>query len=530
MSRSVGHEERALALRFAPVLRVDRREPFLPVAVGYHVFHADGPSPSFPRTVTLTLPPGPGKQPQAGADRADAAIEYAIYWDWDIGHLYELEHIWVYVAGGSVQAVEGSWHGRYHLLFPSGEPLSFTPEKPPRPILVAEPGKHALAPAESWFLAMAGEVRLRCSREAGVGGVWITPLFEGRIPWKNAATDRLVHSYLWQRRFEPALVFDRQVDLKDVPFFPWRQLERRIPQRVRAWLRRLEAEVPPHRRRFLRIAHRGASAHAPENTARAFELAAELGADMVELDVRLSRDGVPVVIHDPVLERLTDGDGAVAERTWEYLRGRTVRGGGRLLALSEALELLARLRLGVYVDIKAKEAALPAAAELERAGLTPYAIMGSHDPEVLRELRRQNPKLRTSLLVGPPGPVAYAPESLPQGSEPLPPAPRDLEAAPAGQGEPGQLARPALQAASELAARIECDYVHPCWEHVSNRPDRLLDPAWIDALHRAGRGVITWHEERPEVIEGLRLLGVDGICTDRPELLTAGDETGSAPG
>ncbi len=520
MSRSVGHQERALALRFAPVLRVDRGEPFLPVAVGYHVFYADGPSPSFPRTVSLTLPapprpaaheaglvlapqggraaanlpapPGSDNGPQGGADRADAAIEYAIYWDWDIGHLYELEHVWVYVAGGSVQAVEGSWHGRYHLLFPSREPASFTADRPPRPIVVAEPGKHALAPSESWFSAMAGEVRLRCSREAGVGGVWVTPLFEGRIPWKNAATDRLVHSYLWQRRFEPTLVFDRQVDLRDVPFFPWRQLERRIPQRVRAWLRRLEAEVPPHRRRFLRIAHRGASAHAPENTARAFELAAELGADMVELDVRLTRDGVPVVIHDPVLERLTDGHGAVAERTWEYLRGRTVRGGGRLLALSEALELLARLRLGVYVDIKAKEAALPAAAELERAGLTPYAIMGSHDPELLRELRRQNPKLRTSLLVGP----------------------------------PDQLGRGvwlALQAASELAARIQCDYVHPCWEHVSDRPDRLLDPAWIDAVHRAGRGVITWHEERAAVIEGLRQLGVDGICTDRPELLTTGD-------
>jgi glycerophosphoryl diester phosphodiesterase len=68
------------------------------------------------------------------------------------------------------------------------------------------------------------------------------------------------------------------------------------------------------------IAHRGASGHAPENTLAAFELAAREGADAFELDVRLSLDGAPVVIHDHSLDRTTDGTGPVRARTLADLR------------------------------------------------------------------------------------------------------------------------------------------------------------------------------------------------------------------
>lgn len=69
------------------------------------------------------------------------------------------------------------------------------------------------------------------------------------------------------------------------------------------------------------LAHRGASAHAPENTMEAFRLALETGAGGLELDVHLSRDGYIVVIHDPTLDRTTDGTGAVARMTLDELRG-----------------------------------------------------------------------------------------------------------------------------------------------------------------------------------------------------------------
>ena len=74
-----------LALSQAPTIRFDAREPFTPAAVGYTVFRESGRSPSFPREIRL------------GAGVA-AVVEYAVWWDWDIQHLYELEHIWVYLS------------------------------------------------------------------------------------------------------------------------------------------------------------------------------------------------------------------------------------------------------------------------------------------------------------------------------------------------------------------------------------------------------------------------------------------------
>ncbi len=72
--------------------------------------------------------------------------------------------------------------------------------------------------------------------------------------------------------------------------------------------------------RPLLIAHRGASLAAPENTLEAFELASRLGADVLELDVQRSRDGVLVVIHDATLERTTDGRGAVCAQDLAALK------------------------------------------------------------------------------------------------------------------------------------------------------------------------------------------------------------------
>jgi glycerophosphoryl diester phosphodiesterase len=64
-----------------------------------------------------------------------------------------------------------------------------------------------------------------------------------------------------------------------------------------------------------------------------------------------------------------------------------------------------------------------------------------------------------------------------------------------------------------------CEYVHPCWRDVGPRPDRLLTPEWVERVRDAGLGIICWHEHRPEVIRGLQAAGVDGICSDEPDLL-----------
>src|SRR6476659_1354011 len=96
---------RALAARYAPIILFDLREPFLPLAAGYTLFRADAPSPSFPREITLGATDHPP---------AELVIEYAIWWDWDIQHLYELEHAWVYLdAARQVINAEASWPGGF---------------------------------------------------------------------------------------------------------------------------------------------------------------------------------------------------------------------------------------------------------------------------------------------------------------------------------------------------------------------------------------------------------------------------------
>jgi len=107
------------------------------------------------------------------------------------------------------------------------------------------------------------------------------------------------------------------------------------------------------------IAHRGASAYAPENTLAAFKLARELNADWFELDCTLTRDGEVIVIHDDDTERTTGVPGKVAKMTLAELKPLDAGGwkapeftGERLPTLAEALDLAKTLEIGVYIEIK----------------------------------------------------------------------------------------------------------------------------------------------------------------------------------
>ncbi len=124
--------------------------------------------------------------------------------------------------------------------------------------------------------------------------------------------------------------------------------------------------------------HRGAMALAPENTAPSLALAHDHGADEIELDIRLSADGVPVVIHDATLARVTDGarSDQVIDLTWAELGEVELAGGSRLLRFEEVLE---QTSLPLQVELKADGAAEVVAtvlndreAERERCLLTSF--------------------------------------------------------------------------------------------------------------------------------------------------------------
>jgi len=222
------NSEYALAKRHAPVLYFDRLEPFFPVVVGYTVFTAEGESLSFKRTVQL--PEG-----------VTTAIEYAVWWDWDIQHLYELEHLWVYLdADEQLVAGEGSFHGGFRILEDKDEK---TPVEQGRLVAYAEPGKHAFAgrPAQLGGRRLITEVC--CRGLAGNGDVLINHMFEGRIT-VSPLQRRLTRRFMKAHAFTPSYDFSKRVDWQGVTLVTWETLKAWIPERVNAWLTQLETKLP----------------------------------------------------------------------------------------------------------------------------------------------------------------------------------------------------------------------------------------------------------------------------------------------
>jgi hypothetical protein len=161
---SAGESGRELAVTYAPLIRFDAREPFFPTVAGYTIFTGEADSPSADYVVG-----------RSGLPRWTQAIEYAIWWDWDITHLYELEHVWSYVdARGELVAAEGSWHGQARALRLAGGTL---PHKDAHPVVCSQPGKHAFAPAPDWFEDIRAQAEADAGPDAGKDGVLVKPVY-----------------------------------------------------------------------------------------------------------------------------------------------------------------------------------------------------------------------------------------------------------------------------------------------------------------------------------------------------------------
>ncbi len=234
--------------------------------------------------------------------------------------------------------------------------------------------------------------------------------------------------------------------------------------------------------RPLVIAHRGASADAPENTIVAFELALEQGADGIELDVHLSADEHPVVIHDFTLERTTDGAGPVSEHTVRELKRLDAGGwrdrrfrGQRVQTLQEVLERF-RDRARFWVELKGGSALYPGIEDrvvslLEIYDVVDRALVQSFDHEAIARIRATSPEIRVGAL------VAQAP----------------LDAT---------LLRPG-------AANAICPGAHVLTENV------------LATIRGADLECYVWTVNEPAQMDRLAGWGVNGIITDRPGVLRA---------
>ena len=227
------------------------------------------------------------------------------------------------------------------------------------------------------------------------------------------------------------------------------------------------------------IAHRGASAYEPENTLRALGRAISMGATMLEVDIHLSRDGHPVIIHDDDLSRTTNGAGRVRDLTLEQIKQLDAGQGEQVPTLAEVIDL-ARGRAELYLELKGQHTPAPVVKILHAAAFADQVIVNSFYPCLLQKVKFIDPKIRASMLV----------RREDRGADFI-----------------------------EWALTIAADYIHPCWVSCSPTPHELLSPAMIAGIRRRGLGIILWHEERPAELRELVKFDVDGICTNRPDLL-----------
>lgn len=154
-------------------------------------------------------------------------------------------------------------------------------------------------------------------------------------------------------------------------------------------------------------AHRGASGYAPENTLEAFKLAAGMGADGVELDVQLTKDGELVVFHDETLERVTDGSGWLKDYTLKELKKRKVKHDSykkaKIPTLKEVYELLAPTGLEINVELKTgvifyEEIEKKVLKLSQEMGMEHKIWYSSFNHYTLMALKKLDPTVRTGIL------------------------------------------------------------------------------------------------------------------------------------
>jgi glycerophosphoryl diester phosphodiesterase len=233
----------------------------------------------------------------------------------------------------------------------------------------------------------------------------------------------------------------------------------------------------------VRIAHRGASALYPENTLLAFERAIAQGVDMIELDVRLTRDGALVVVHDAALDRTTSGAGLVRDQSIAGIRSLDAGRGQRVPLLAEVIDLVADTPVRLCVELKGEsEAECLAAAEaaiaaLDGAGFLDRSVVTSFSPAALMRAKALRPRVATV----------------------LDPSPQD------GSLTPRQICAQALAA---YANCVSYDF-------------HFLTPEVAAEARLSGLALWPWAPNEADDMRRVLRLGIPGIMTDRPDVLNA---------
>ncbi len=219
---------------------------------------------------------------------------------------------------------------------------------------------------------------------------------------------------------------------------------------------------------MLRIGHRGARAYEPENTLRSFKKALEIGVDAVELDVRKTKDNQLVVIHDADVKKTTDGKGLVSELTLKEIKEFSTEKGEKIPTLKEALDFLDK-KVKILIELKEEGVEEKVLLAVRENGLQKNVIIVSFIEEALRKVRELNKEIETGLI--------YAKHKNPVKS----------------------------------ALDLKASYLLPLY--------RFTHTANVKKAHENGLKVIVWTVNKPEEVAEYVKKGVDGIASDKPDIL-----------
>jgi len=231
--------------------------------------------------------------------------------------------------------------------------------------------------------------------------------------------------------------------------------------------------------RPLIIGHRGVRIEGiVENTLQAFAKSFYLGADRVELDAQVLRDGTIVVKHDPIVS-IEGRPYDLIDLSWDDLQQFDYLDGTKIPRLDQVIidTIARRGQADLYVELKA-DCCEELARQLDTYGTLDSIIVGSFNKDFMEKIKWIEPRVKTSIL------IPYNERN---------------------------------QDFTRTAQQLGASYVHPCWERDED-PQRLLTDELIQEANGRGMKVIVWHEEREDQIKKLITKPVYGICTDDPLL------------
>ena len=219
---------------------------------------------------------------------------------------------------------------------------------------------------------------------------------------------------------------------------------------------------------MLRIGHRGARAYAPENTLASFKKALEIGVDAIELDVRKTKDNQIIVIHDEDVKRTTNGEGLVVSLRLKKSKSLDAGDGEKIPTLDETLDFLDK-KVKVFVELKEAGIEKQVLSIVCDKGLEKNVVIVSFLEDALKKVRELDKDIETGLI--------YAKHKNP------------------------------LKAALELKA----NYLLALY--------RFTHTANVEKAHESGLKVVVWTINSPEEAAEYAKKGVDGIASDKPDIL-----------